>query len=115
MRPIDGRCSRSCAGYSFCPWQGSPVRFCAAARGSRMAGWFWFRCGNLDMKVSVILPTYEEAGNIVALVERILQCIPKDAQPEIIVVDDNSPDGTYRVAADRFANDARVVLVLRTA
>jgi dolichol-phosphate mannosyltransferase len=66
------------------------------------------------VKVSVILPTYEEAGNIVALVERILDCIPIDVQPEIIVVDDNSPDGTYRIAADRFVNDPRVVLVLRT-
>jgi dolichol-phosphate mannosyltransferase len=67
------------------------------------------------VKVSVVLPTYEEAGNIVALVERILECIPTGVEPEIIVVDDNSPDGTYRVAADRFANDPRVVLVLRTA
>jgi dolichol-phosphate mannosyltransferase len=63
----------------------------------------------------VILPTYEEAGNIVALVERILECVPQGVQPEIIVVDDNSPDGTYRIAADRFANDRRVVVVLRTA
>ena len=67
------------------------------------------------MKVSVILPTYEEAGNIVALVERILQCIPEDVEPEIILVDDDSPDGTYRLAADRFADDPRVILVLRTA
>ena len=61
------------------------------------------------MKVSVILPTYEEAGNIVALVERILQCIPEDVEPEIILVDDDSPDGTYRLAADRFADDPRVI------
>jgi dolichol-phosphate mannosyltransferase len=67
------------------------------------------------VKVSIILPTYEEAGNIVMLVERILECIPKNTESEIIIVDDNSPDGTYRVAADRFANDQRVVLVLRTA
>jgi len=67
------------------------------------------------VKVSVILPTYEEAANIVALVERILECIPKSTEPEIIIVDDNSPDGTYRVAADRFADDQRVVIVLRTA
>jgi dolichol-phosphate mannosyltransferase len=66
------------------------------------------------VKVSVVLPTFEEAGNIVALVERILECIPKGDEPEVIVVDDNSPDGTYRIAADRFENDQRVVLVLRT-
>jgi len=42
--------------------------------------------------VSVILPTYNEAGNIVDLITDINTSI---RQPhEIIVVDDNSPDGT---------------------
>ncbi len=45
--------------------------------------------------VSVILPTYNEAGNIVDLCRAIHQAI---TQPhEIIVVDDNSPDGTSRL------------------
>lgn len=45
--------------------------------------------------VSVILPTYNEAGNIVDLCMAIHQAI---RQPhEIIVVDDNSPDGTSRL------------------
>lgn len=43
-------------------------------------------------KVSVVLPTYNEKDNIVDLVQAIHQAIQ---QPhEIIVVDDNSPDGT---------------------
>ena len=45
--------------------------------------------------VSVILPTYNEAGNIVDLAMAIHRAI---RQPnEIIVVDDNSPDGTSRL------------------
>lgn len=45
--------------------------------------------------VSVVLPTYNEAGNIVALCELIHASI---RQPhEIIVVDDNSPDGTSKL------------------
>ncbi len=45
--------------------------------------------------VSVILPTYNEAGNIVDLAKEIHAHV---AQPhEIIVVDDNSPDGTSRL------------------
>ncbi len=45
--------------------------------------------------VSVILPTYNEAGNIVDLVKDIHAHI---VQPhEILVVDDNSPDGTSRL------------------
>lgn len=48
--------------------------------------------------VSVILPTYNEAGNIVELVRTIHREIK---QPhEIIVVDDNSPDGTSRLVQD---------------
>lgn len=47
--------------------------------------------------ISLVLPTYNEAANITALIENIdgvLQATPH----EIIVVDDNSPDGTWKVA-----------------
>lgn len=43
-------------------------------------------------KVSVVLPTYNEVGNIVALADALHRVIKH--QHEIIVVDDNSPDGT---------------------
>lgn len=43
-------------------------------------------------KVSVVLPTYNEKDNIVDLVKAIHQAI--SYPHEIIVVDDNSPDGT---------------------
>ena len=47
------------------------------------------------MKISVILPTYCEAGNIGRLIEAIeTNLISGDWEVEIIVVDDNSPDGT---------------------
>ncbi|MDD5041370.1 MAG: polyprenol monophosphomannose synthase [Candidatus Peribacteraceae bacterium] len=45
--------------------------------------------------VSVILPTYNEAGNIVPLIEAIHRAVT--LPHEIIVVDDNSPDGTSRL------------------
>ena len=45
--------------------------------------------------VSVILPTYNEAGNIVDLVKAIDRVI--SYPHEIIVVDDNSPDGTSQL------------------
>jgi dolichol-phosphate mannosyltransferase len=66
------------------------------------------------MKASVILPTYNEAGNIVGLIGEIFRNFPPDAEPEILVVDDDSPDGTTRVARDAFAADARVRVILRT-
>ncbi|MEM0002535.1 MAG: polyprenol monophosphomannose synthase [Desulfurococcaceae archaeon] len=47
--------------------------------------------------VSVVLPTYNERENIVQLIEQLAFYL-KDYDYEIIVVDDNSPDGTAEVA-----------------
>lgn len=66
------------------------------------------------MKVSIILPTYNEAGNIVTLVEEIKRNIPAEWNYEILVVDDDSPDGTYQLVADRFSEDPDVEAILRT-
>lgn len=66
------------------------------------------------MRVSVILPTYNEAGNIVELVRRIQDSIPAEWEPEILVVDDNSPDQTFQLVRQTFDGDARVIPVLRT-
>lgn len=66
------------------------------------------------MRVSVILPTYNEVGNIVDLVNLIIKNIPDNWDYEIIVVDDNSLDGTYQVVRDTFKENNAVVPVLRT-
>lgn len=66
------------------------------------------------MKVSVILPTYNESGNIVALVRKILELLPASYEPEILVVDDNSPDGTHKLVEETFRGDPRVRPILRT-
>jgi dolichol-phosphate mannosyltransferase len=66
------------------------------------------------MKVSVILPTYNEAGNIVGLVEDILRYFPPDVEPEILIVDDDSPDRTCQVAKNAFAANRNVRVILRT-
>lgn len=66
------------------------------------------------MKVSVILPTYNEAENILPLIEAILKDAVDGRDVEIIVVDDNSPDGTYRIVQAEYANEKRVRCLLRT-
>ena len=56
--------------------------------------------GDSILQVSLIAPTYNERENIALLAEEIFQVI--DEEPEIdlelIIVDDNSPDGTGEVA-----------------
>jgi dolichol-phosphate mannosyltransferase len=47
------------------------------------------------MKVSVVVPTYNEKGSIALLVEKIHEQL-QNHDHEILVVDDNSPDGTYQ-------------------
>jgi dolichol-phosphate mannosyltransferase len=52
------------------------------------------------LRVSLISPTYNESENIPLLAEEIFQIIADepDVDLELIVVDDNSPDGTGEVA-----------------
>ena len=66
------------------------------------------------MKVSVVLPTYNEAGNIVALVAAIKKQVPAPWEREIIVVDDNSRDGTLDRVREEYAQDEEVKTILRT-
>ena len=47
------------------------------------------------MKTAVIIPTYNESDNIVTLVEEI---VALQSVAHIIIVDDNSPDGTGQIA-----------------
>jgi dolichol-phosphate mannosyltransferase len=47
------------------------------------------------VRVAVVVPTYNEADNIVALCERVRDALPA---AEIVVVDDASPDGTAALA-----------------
>lgn len=50
-------------------------------------------------RVSVIVPTYNECDNLPELVERIARSL-SELDYEIIVVDDDSPDGTWKVAEE---------------
>ncbi len=65
-------------------------------------------------KISIILPTYNERGNIIDLIYSILNYCKNIAALEIIVVDDNSPDGTADFVRQRFKKRINVKLVVRT-
>jgi dolichol-phosphate mannosyltransferase len=62
-------------------------------------------------EVSVVLPTYNEAGNIRPLIEVLLSLLPSDS--EIIVVDDDSPDLTWRVVEPLGRKEPRIHLIRR--
>jgi dolichol-phosphate mannosyltransferase len=54
--------------------------------------------------LSVIIPTYNEYENILQLVEIIKDKLPDGLFTEIIIVDDNSPDGTGKLIANYIEN-----------
>jgi len=60
------------------------------------------------MKLLIILPTYNEAGNIERMVKEVLKV--KDSH--VLVVDDNSTDGTGEIA-DKLAKSLRVSVLHR--
>jgi dolichol-phosphate mannosyltransferase len=67
------------------------------------------------LKASIILPTYKEKDNIVELIQAIFDHLhPNGLDFEVVVVDDNSPDGTAEVVRQNFGGDERVKLFVRT-
>jgi dolichol-phosphate mannosyltransferase len=50
-------------------------------------------------KLSIVLPTYNESQNIVRMLDSIAETLSPYTTAEIIVVDDNSPDGTAEIAS----------------
>ena len=63
-------------------------------------------------KSLVIIPTYNEMENIPNLIPKILQ---KDEGLEVLIVDDNSPDGTAAFVEEESKLNSRVHLIKRNA
>jgi dolichol-phosphate mannosyltransferase len=59
----------------------------------------------------LVLPTYNEAANVAPIVEAAQRHLPTDAH--VLIVDDNSPDGTGRIADGLAAADPRVRVLHR--
>lgn len=61
--------------------------------------------GEASGRALVVVPTYDEASNIAWVVGRVRAAVPA---AHILVVDDESPDGTGRIADDLAARDDHV-------
>ena len=65
--------------------------------------------GSLE-RIVVIIPTYNEAENLPLIVQRVRTAVPT---VDILVADDNSPDGTGDIADELAAADASVKVMHR--
>lgn len=64
------------------------------------------------MKTIIVIPTYNEAKNIAGLINKIFALQISDL--EILVVDDNSPDGTANIIKDIQSQSFHLHLLQRT-
>lgn len=62
------------------------------------------------MRTVVVLPTFNEAENIVAFLRAVRQVVP---EADVLVVDDNSPDGTGALAEETAAELGRIKVLHR--
>ena len=64
----------------------------------------------MSRKVLVIIPTYDERENLPRILPKVLE---QDEGIEVLIVDDNSPDGTGQLAEAMAAEDPRVHVLRR--
>lgn len=70
------------------------------------------RCKHLRVGMSIVLPTFNEAGNIERLITRLLELVD-DPGALVTVVDDGSSDGTQDIVRGTVERTGRVALLAR--
>lgn len=65
----------------------------------------------MEQQPIIVLPTYNEVDNLETALTKIFGALP---QTHVLVVDDNSPDGTGRLADEISTRDERVHVLHRT-
>lgn len=64
------------------------------------------------IRLSIIVPTYNEAENLERLVDGIFKTL-RSSNFELIIVDDNSPDGTGKLADELASKNRNIIVVHR--
>jgi dolichol-phosphate mannosyltransferase len=62
------------------------------------------------MKIVVMIPTYNEASTIKKIINDVLNC---GVDLDVLIVDDMSPDGTYKIVEKLASQNSKVHLLLR--
>ena len=63
-----------------------------------------------NKRVLVIIPTFDELENLTKLLPRVLE---KNINIHVLIVDDNSPDGTAKWVREQTESDERIKLIER--
>ncbi len=66
----------------------------------------------MEKKVSIVLATYNEKENIKLVIEGLFKHV--EGMHEVVVVDDNSPDETWKLVGQLAKKDSRIKLIHRT-
>lgn len=61
-------------------------------------------------RIVVIIPTYNERGNVESITSRVRAAVP---EAHVLITDDNSPDGTGRIADSMSAQDDHIHVLHR--
>lgn len=67
------------------------------------------------IKISIVIPTYNERDNVKILLESLIINLKNTVKYEIIIVDDNSPDGTGKIVDDLSRYNKHINVVHRPA
>lgn len=66
------------------------------------------------MHISIVIPTYNEKENLPELIDKIFNVFEKNQlNGNVIIVDDNSPDGTGHIADQLAERDSRIQVIHR--
>ena len=62
--------------------------------------------------ISIVIPTFNEVNNIIPLIKNLLNLL-KDFEHEIVIVDDDSPDGTSEIVNKYMKDYGTIKLITR--
>jgi len=65
------------------------------------------------MSFSLVIPTYDEKDNIPILLDKLRNTLGDGEDLEIIIVDDDSPDLTWKIAEEYSQKDKRIKVLRR--